>query len=232
MTASGCERHPRAALHRGFCAACLVEEALAPALARPPQVMARFTIQMPLGVTDESSVFLAAGEWPWRRLLRLKTWRHRAPVDFLRRFAALQAALERVHDDAIVMPLAAWTDAQDCPCVLTEFRQGLPLLDCVKSRRLAPDDARAALRVLVEKIGAAHRRGLAHGSIVPGNVFWRPDGSVFLLDFGLLPAITAGEPPIPWARSDLAGFAALERSLRQLDRDAAPQISVTSGPHS
>jgi serine/threonine protein kinase len=80
--------------------------------------------------------------------------------------------------------------------------------------------------VLLEKTGAAHRRGLAHGSIVPGNVFWRPDGSVFLLDFGMAPAITTVEPSIPWPRSDLAGFASLERSLRQLDRDAAPQVSV------
>jgi serine/threonine protein kinase len=207
-----------------LCAACLVEDALAPAPDDPPPVMARFTIQLPLGVTDASSVFVATGEWPWRRLLRLKTWRRPAPVDFTRRFAALQAALERVHDEAIVMPLAAWTDPERRPCVLTEFRQGLPLLDAVGSGKLAPGDARDALRVLLEKIRAAHGRGLAHGSIVPGNVFGRPDGSVFLLDFGLLPAITAGEPPIPWARSDLAGFAALEHSLRQLDRDTAPQI--------
>lgn len=226
MIASGCERHPRAALHRGLCAACLVEEALAAAPERPPQLMARFTIQMPLGATDGSSVFLAIGEWPWRRLLRLKTWRRRAPVDFARRFAALQAALERVHDEAFVKPVAAWTDAEGRPCVLTEFRQGLPLLDCVESAKLSPGDARDALRVLLEKTGAAHGRELAHGSIVPGNVFWRPDGSVFLLDFGLAAAIAAEEPPIPWSQSDLAGFASLERSLRQLDRDAALQPSV------
>ena len=187
--------------------------------------MAKFTIQVPLGATDSSAVFLATGEWPWRQLLRVKRWRRRVTVDFVQRFAVLQEALERMHDETVVMPLAAWTDAQDCPCVLTEFRQGLPLLDCVKSRRLAPDDARAALRVLVEKIGAAHRRGLAHGSIVPGNVFWRPDGSVFLLDFGLAPAIRTDDPPMPWPQSDVAGFASLERWLHHFDRDAAPQVS-------
>jgi serine/threonine protein kinase len=226
VTASGCKRHPRVALYRGLCAACLIEEALASEPDRPPQPIARFTIQLPLGATAASSVFLATGEWPWRRLLRLKTWRRPAQVDFARRFAALEAALERVHDEAIVMPLAAWTDAEGCPCVLTEFRQGLPLLDCVESGRLAPGDARDALRVLLEKTAAAHRRGLAHGSIVPGNVFWRPDGSTFLLDFGLAPAITADEPPIPWPRLDLAGFASLERSLRQLDRGAASKVPV------
>ena len=228
MTASGgCERHPRAAFHRGLCAACLVEEALPPAPDRPRHPVARFTIQLPLGATGESSVFLASGEWPWRRLLRLKTWRRPAPVDFARRFAALQAGLERVHDEAIVMPLTAWTDADGRPCVLTEFRQGLPLLDCVESGRLGPGDARDALRVLLEKTGAAHERGLAHGSIVPGNVLWRPDGLVFLLDFGLATAITTEEPPIPWPGLDLAGFAALEHSLRQLhSAAAAPQVSL------
>lgn len=226
MTGRACQRHQQTALHRGLCAACLLEEALAPASARPPQLMAKFTIQVPLGATDSSAVFLATGEWPWRQLLRVKTWRRRVTVDFVQRFAALQAALERVHDEAIVMPLAAWTDAQDCPCVLTEFRQGLPLLDCVESRRLAPDDAREALRVLLEKTRAAHRRGLAHGSIVPGNVFCRPDGSVFLLDFGLATAITTDGPPIPWPQSDLAGFASLERLLHHFDLDAAPHVSV------
>jgi serine/threonine protein kinase len=226
VTASGCERHPRAAVHRGLCAACLVEEALAPAPDRPPQPMARFTIQVPLGATDASSVFLVTGDWPWRRLLRLKTWRRRAPVDFARRFAALQAALDRVHDETIVMPLAAWIDADGRPCVLTEFRQGLPLLNWVGSGRLAPSDARDHLRGLLEKTATAHGRGLAHGSIVPGNVFWRPDGSAFLLDFGLLPAITTEEPPVTWPDADLAGFASLERSLRQLDRGAAPRGSL------
>ena len=226
MTANGCERHPRAALHRGLCAACLVEGALAPVPDPPPESIARFTIQLPLGATDAGSVFLATGEWPWRQLLRLKTWHRRAPLDFASRFAALQAALERLHDDAVVMPLAAWTDADGRPCALTEFRQGLPLLDCALSGRLALRDAHDALDALLKKMVAAHGRGLAHGSIVPGNVFWRPDASAFLLDFGLAPAISTDEPPIPWAQSDLAGFASLQRSLCQLDGKSAPNAFV------
>ena len=181
---------------------------------------------MPLGATDASSVFLAAGEWPWRRLLRLKTWRRRAPADFARRFEDLQVALEREHDDVIVMPLAAWTDAEGRPCVLTEFRQGLPLLDCVASGRLTPGDARDALRLLLERTRATHRRGLAHRSIAAGNVFWRPDGLPFLLYFGLAPAIAVDEPATPRHQADIAGFAALERSLGHRDSGAPSQLSL------
>ena len=227
MTASGCERHPRAAVHRGLCAACLVEAALAPAEdLPPPHPTAKFTIQVPLGASDASSVFLATGEWPWRRLLRLKTWRRRAPAEFGRRFEALQLALERVHDDVIAMPVAAWTDADGRPCVLTEFRQGLPLLDCVASGRLAPGAAREALRLLLEKTRATHRRGLAHGSVSPGNVFWRPDGLPFLLDFGLAPAIALDEPVTATQQADIAGFAALERSLGQRASGAPSQAPL------
>jgi len=222
VTVTGCERHPRAAFHRGLCAACLVEDAFGPAPDRPPQSVARFTIQVPLGVTDASSVFLATGEWPWRRLLRLKTWRRQAPEDFARRFAALQTALERVHDETIVMPLAAWTDPDGRPCVLTEFRQGLPLLDCVESGKLTPGHARDALRLLLETTCAAHQLGLAHGSIGPGNVFRGLDGSTFLVDYGLALTISTDQPPITWSQMDRAGFASLERRLCELERDAPP----------
>lgn len=223
MTPGPCHRHPRAAVHRGLCTACLLEEAIAPAPDGPTQAGARFTIQVPLGITSASSVFLASGEWPWRRLLRLKTWRRAAPSDFIARFAALQAALDRVPNEFIVMPLAAWTDGKGRPFVLTEFQQGLPLLDCVASGRLSASDARDALAGLAARIRAAHARGLSHGSIVPGNVLWRPNESVFLLDFGLEPCLTPAEPPIDWPQSDLAGFASLEHSLLQLGRGPAPQ---------
>lgn len=220
MTARVCERHPRAAAHGGQCPACLLEEALAPATDAQPQPMARFTVQMPLGATDESSVSLVAGEWPWQRLLRLKTWRRPAPADFVNRLAALQVSLERFHDDVIVRPLTAWIDADGRPCVLTDFRQGLPLLDCVAAGKLPRADARDALRLLQDRTVAAHRTGFAHGSIVPGNVFWQPGGSPFVTDFGLAAAIAIDEPAVPWPQSDLAGFAALDRSLRELDSRA------------
>jgi len=138
VTVTGCERHPRAAFHRGLCAACLVEDAFGPVPDRPPQSVARFTIQVPLGVTDASSVFLATGEWPWRRLLRLKTWRRQAPEDFARRFAALQTALERVHDETIVMPLAAVLLAVATPVARAEVK--------TISERKSGGDASAAFK--------------------------------------------------------------------------------------
>jgi hypothetical protein len=140
-----------------------------------------------------------------------------------------------VHDEVIVMPLAAWTDPERRPCVLTEFRQGLPLLDAVGSGKLAPGDARDALRVLLEKIRAAHgTRARSRFRSCPAMSSGGRMGRCFSWISGLLPAITAGEPPIPWARSDLAGFAAssIRCASSTAIRTPADQISVTSAPHS
>ena len=126
----------------------------------------------------------------------------------------------------VFMPLAAWVDGKGRPFVLTEFRQGLPLLDCVATGRLSASGAHDALTGLAETIRAAHARGLSHGSIVPGNVLWRPNGSIFVLDFGLAPCLALAEPPIAWPQSDLAGFASLEHSLVQLGRGPAPQSAL------
>ena len=212
---AACARHPRALAHHGLCTACLFEEAIAGAPDHAVEPIARFTVQLPLGAGDATSVFLVMAEWPWRRLLRLKTWRHTAPDDFARGFAALRSALEHLDDDSIVRPVTGWTDADGRPCVLSEFRQGVPLLDRVRAGKLPPDDARAALGLLRVSTVAAHARGLVHGSVVSGNVLSGSNGA-FLLDFGLARLVGPGDAGVASSQSDLAGFEQLERSLREL----------------
>ena len=69
--------------------------------------------------------------------------------------------------------------------MLTEFRQGVPILDRVRSGRLDREEAVARLTPLIALITSAHARGLVHGSIVPGNVIVGPDSApARLLDFG------------------------------------------------
>lgn len=215
MTPAACSRHPRALAHHGLCTACLIEEAIAGVPDQAVEPIARFTVQLPLGARDAAAVFLVLAEWPWRRLLRLKTWSHPAPDDFVRRFAALRSALDHLHDDSIVRPVAGWTDAAGRPCVLSEFRQGVPLLDRVRAGKLPPDDARVALGLLREGTIAAHARGLVHGSVVSGNVLSGSNGA-FLLDFGLALVVGPGAAGVASSRSDLAGFEQLELSLREL----------------
>jgi hypothetical protein len=229
-----CTRHPLAATHRYFCAACLLEEALTPsgtvgvasikAIDQKHSGGTRhLTIQMPLGESASASVFLVKGEYPDLQFLRLKTWRRPAAPGFLARFQQLQEQLEGWDCEAIVPPLAASIDATGCPSVLSGFRQGVPIVDRVKSGRLDPEDACARLTPLIELTHRAHARGLIHGSVVPGNVIIQPgSASGWLLDFGLAPLFAVPGSEAAFASGDLAGFDALARILRQLPRPPFP----------
>jgi len=224
VSPQGCSRHPAAGHAAGYCAACLLEGALA-AAEEKSAAPGGFTIQVPLGESDAGSVFLVRGDLPSPRLLRLKRWRTQAPAGFRERFTELRTQLERWGEPAIVLPVTAWVDAAGCPSVLTEFRQGMPLLDSVSSRWLGVDLAISGLRHVHEVISAAHARGLAHGSLVAGNVFAaRPDGAPYLLDFGFARLFPPGSSVSSPAESDLHGLARIEAAVRALNSSTSPGV--------
>ncbi len=219
----GCTHHP-AATGAAHCAACLLEEALL--VPKSPRIgLNRLTIQLPLGQTSSASVFLVRDEYP-PRLLRLKVWRESTAPGFLARFHRLVAALASWRPGDIVRPLDARIDANGCPSVLTEFSQGVPILDRIRAGRLEPDHAIERLGPLIALTEQAHTRGLVHGSIVPGNVIVDPDsGRTRLLDFGLRALLIAPDGHLPQPSADLAGFAELLRMVGECRPPAPPQRS-------
>ena len=210
-----CTRHPLAAIHGGLCAACLFEDALGPATSPSTIGSSTLTIQMPLGQTTATSVFLVKSEGPSSRLLRLKVWHRPAAAGFLSRFHHLQADLDSWAVDDVARPISASLNATGCPSVLTEFRQGVPILERVRSGRLDREAAVALLTPLGALTRSAHARGLVHGSIVAGNVIVDVEsGRARLLDFGLTPLMASTENYPALAAADLAGFEALAHALR------------------
>lgn len=202
-----CEKHPGMSGPGELCPVCLLEQALEPASLRD------LIIQLPLGHGIGTSVFLVCQEAPSAALLRLKVWRSRAPASFLDDIAELQARLDEIADPAVVPPIAACLDAGGCPAVLSVFRQGLPILQAVRSGVL---DAGAALTLchsLDLTLTRCHAAGLAHGAILPGNVLVQPDGRAgFLVDYGLA-GLFRDVPFAEAAAADRAGLAALARTL-------------------
>jgi serine/threonine-protein kinase len=175
-----------------------------------------FTVQVPLGETGSASVYLVRSERP-RGLLRLKTWHTQAPAGFVKRFEGLHANLDAWSHPLISNPLRAWVDAAGRPSVLSAFRKGVPMLDCVRSGRLETATASSLLAQLRDATVAGHARGLVHGSIVPGNVLVDTSGgAVYLLDFGLASLLLSSDAPALSPAIDEAGFVSLERTLREL----------------
>jgi len=220
-----CDRHPRAVAHGGYCPACLIEAALVPdladaATARQPAAdrtsgTRRLTVCLPLGGTARSSVLLVRDAAATPRLLRLKVWRTPADPGFLERFDELRMRLERWRGSPIALPLAASLDAAGCPAVLSEFRQGVPVLDAVRARRVDAGGAWTLLRPVIDVVLAMHQEGLAHGALVSGNVLLEVgSGSTHVLDFGLTTLFDPTSDPAALMLADRNGLAALNRAAR------------------
>jgi tRNA A-37 threonylcarbamoyl transferase component Bud32 len=127
---------------------------------------------------------------------------------------ALASRVETTVEPAIVPPVAACLDAAGCPAVLSAFRRGLPIVQSVRARLLRADLALALLDSLGQTLDRWHRAGLAHGSLVAGNVLVEPDGSAaFLVDFGLA-ALFGQTSGAEAAAMDRAGLNALASVLR------------------
>lgn len=212
-----CSSHPHAATHLGLCAACLLEQALTFETAGGSNLPKPLTIQLPLGCSPAASVFLVTAHASDPRLLRLKRWHAPAPAGFLAGFERLAGEFAGWNPEGIAVPLAAGIDGAQRPWVLSEFRQGVPMLERLHAGRLDPDAAAAMLLRLRAVTRRAHERGLGHGSLVAGNVIVHPGSSgACLIDFGIAPLLA--EPPDHAAlvAADLAGFDALDRAVRGL----------------
>lgn len=191
----------------------------------PPAAARTLTICVPLGSSARASVYLVREE-PTGRLLRLKIWHAPAADGFLERFRELRMRLDPWRGQPIDVPLAASVDAAGCPAVLSEFRQGVPLLDSVRTGTVDAKQLRAVVRSIGSAIGSAHAAGLAHGSVVAGNVLVQPvRGASLLLDFGMAVALDPSADEASLMRADRLGLATLTRAIRRLRAD------VRTGPH-
>jgi len=67
-----------------------------------------------------------------------------------------------------------------------EFLEGSTLTEAIQERGpLAPDEALSLLRPIADALDYAHRQGLVHRDVKPGNVVVDPTGHVTLTDFGI-----------------------------------------------
>lgn len=71
--------------------------------------------------------------------------------------------------------------------IVMEWLEGQSLADALDSGSLQPDEARSLdiVRQVAEALAHAHRCGVVHADVKPGNVMLLPDGTVKLVDFGI-----------------------------------------------
>ncbi len=102
----------------------------------------------------------------------------------VRRFASESEVLAQLDHHAIVKMLGAGQHG-DIPYLVMQLIRGRSLADELRDGPLHPDQARRIGRDVAAALAYAHRHGVVHRDVKPGNVLIGEDGSAQLADFGI-----------------------------------------------
>ena len=111
--------------------------------------------------------------------------------DFVRRFereAQLVARLEHPH----IVPLYDYWREPDAAYLVMRFLRGGNLEDLLRAGPLELERAARILDQVGAGLSAAHRQGVVHRDVKPGNVLLDEEGNAYLSDFGI--ALETGAP--------------------------------------
>ena len=151
-----------------------------------PTYVGRYRIEKVLGQGGFGLVYLAHDE-QLQRLVAIKV-PHRKLVD---RPEAAEAYLSEARtvanlDHANIVPVFDVGGGEDCPCyVVSKYIDGTDLATRLEQSRLALHEAVELVATVAEALHHAHKQGLVHRDIKPGNILLDRSGKPFVGDFGL-----------------------------------------------
>ena len=111
--------------------------------------------------------------------------------DFVRRFdheAQIVARLEHPH----VVPLYDYWREPDAAYLVMRFLRGGSVEDLLEAGPLEPSRVVHITEQVASALGAAHRQGVVHRDVKPGNILLDEEGNAYLTDFGV--ALDEGSP--------------------------------------
>jgi serine/threonine protein kinase len=151
-----------------------------------PQRIGRFRVVKLLGQGGFGAVYLAHDDELKRRVAIKVPHRHRIanPEDaeaYLAE-ARILAGLDHPH----IVPVYDVGRTEDGLCfVVAKFIQGTDLAQKIQHKRLSFGEAAGLAATIAEALHHAHKRGLVHRDVKPGNILLDTEGRPYLADFGL-----------------------------------------------
>ncbi|MCH7789666.1 MAG: Stk1 family PASTA domain-containing Ser/Thr kinase [Acidobacteria bacterium] len=153
----------------------------------------RYELQRQLARGGMADVFLARDQTLDRevavKVLFAEFASNPAFVERFRREA--QAAATLTHPN--VVGVYDWGEENDTYFIVMEYVEGRALSEILRTEGPIHPDRAAEIAIDVSMaLDAAHRQGLVHRDVKPGNVLVSPTGEVKVADFGIATAIAAG----------------------------------------
>lgn len=151
----------------------------------PPKISGDYEIEHELGSGGMGVVYLARQK-SLHRHVAIKVLRPRRELrqQHVSRFLEEARHLANLRHPNIV-PVHEIGDAEGEPYFTMDFIDGEPLSAIIARGALTPSRAVAIARQVMLAVQHAHRQGVIHRDLKPGNVLVDKQGGVFVTDFGL-----------------------------------------------
>ena len=146
----------------------------------------RYRIERILGEGGFGRVYLAHDD-QLKRPVAIKV-PHRKLVDRLEDAEAYLTEARTVAnlDHPHIVPVFDVGSTADCPCyVVSKYIDGTDLATRLKTSRFSLHDAVELVATVAAALHHAHKQGLVHRDIKPGNILLDKSGKPFVADFGL-----------------------------------------------
>jgi serine/threonine protein kinase len=154
--------------------------------AEQPQRIGRYRVERVLGEGGFGMVYLAHDE-QLKRLVAVKVPHTRLvsrPDDAEPYLAEARtvASLDHPH----IVPVHDVGSTDQFPCfVVSKYIDGTDLAARLRQSRLSVDEAAGLAATVADALHHAHKQGLVHRDIKPGNILLDKSGKPFVADFGL-----------------------------------------------
>ena len=154
--------------------------------AEHPDRIGRYRIEKILGQGGFGLVYLAHDD-QLQRLVAIKVPHHKL-VD---RPEAAEACLTEARtvanlDHPNLVPVYDVGSTEECPCyVVSKYIDGTDLGTRLKQSRLSLHETVELVAMVAEALHFAHKQGLVHRDVKPGNILLDKGGKPYVADFGL-----------------------------------------------